>query len=134
MRPFAVRSRPAVRATRNAPEYARSGSLYGHSKREFDALMRKVKLRQDTVRTLPYLGERNSQCICWDDEIPCFGLRVYPTGRRTYVVSYRVNQRKRLAKLDRAEALPLAEARRRARAFLGQVADRQDPQARPMIH
>lgn len=70
VRPFAVRSRPAVRATRNAPEYARSGSLYGHSKREFDALMRKVKLRQDTVRTLPYLGERNSQCICWDDEIP----------------------------------------------------------------
>ncbi len=88
-----------------------------------------AKLRQDTVRRLPYLGEQNSQCIYWDDEIPCFGLRVYPTGRRTYVVSYRVNQRKRLAKLGRADALTLAEAHKKARTFLGQVAGGEDPMA-----
>lgn len=88
-----------------------------------------AKLRQNTLRSLPYVGERNSQCIYWDDEVPCFGLRVYPTGRRTYVVSYRVKHRKRLAKLGRADALTLAEARKKARTFLGQVAGGEDPQA-----
>jgi integrase len=78
---------------------------------------------------VPYFGEKNAQCIYWDEEIPCFGLRVYPAGRRAYVVTYRVNHRKRLAKLGRADALPLAEARRKARTFLGQVADGEDPQA-----
>ncbi|MGH8290752.1 MAG: Arm DNA-binding domain-containing protein [Steroidobacteraceae bacterium] len=88
-----------------------------------------AKLRQDTVRSLPYIGEQNSQCIYWDDEIPCFGLRVYPAGRRTYVVSYRVKHRKRLAKLGRADALTLAEARKKARTSLGHVAAGKDPQA-----
>jgi len=88
-----------------------------------------ARLRQDTVRTLAYVGERNSQCIYWDDDIPCFGLRVYPADRRTYVVSYRVKYRKRLATLGRADALTLSEARKRARAFLGQVAGGEDPQA-----
>ena len=88
-----------------------------------------AKLRQDTVRILPYTGEKNAQCIYWDEEIPCFGLRVYPAGRRAYVVTYRVHHRKRLANLGRADALTLAEARRKARAFLGQVADGGDPQA-----
>ena len=88
-----------------------------------------AKLRQDTVRIVPYFGQKNAQCIYWDEEIPCFGLRVYPSGRRSYVVTYRVNHRKRLANLGRADALTLADARRKARAFLGQVADREDPQA-----
>lgn len=88
-----------------------------------------AKLRQNTLRGLPYVGDQNSQCIYWDDEVPCFGLRVYPTGRRTYVVSYRVKHRKRLAKLGRADALTLAEARKKARTFLGQVAGGEDPQA-----
>ena len=88
-----------------------------------------AKLRQDTVRIVPYFGEKNAQCIYWDEEIPCFGLRVYPSGRRAYVVTYRVNHRKRLANLGRADALTLSDARRKARTFLGQVADREDPQA-----
>ncbi len=91
--------------------------------------MSTAKLRQDTVRIVPYFGQKNAQCIYWDEEIPCFGLRVYPSGRRSYVVTYRVNHRKRLANLGRADALTLAEARRKARNFLGQVADREDPQA-----
>ncbi len=88
-----------------------------------------AKLRQDTARTFAYAGERNSQRIYWDDDIPCFGLRGYGADRRTYVVSYRVKYRKRLATLGRADALTLSEARKKARAFLGQVAGGEDPQA-----
>src|SRR5262245_21424176 len=88
-----------------------------------------VKLRQDTVRTLPYVGRGGKhQCVYWDEALESFGLRVYPSGRRIYVCSYRVNRRKRLAKLGRADALTLDQARKKAQAYLGQVANNEDPQ------
>ena len=46
-------------------------------------------LRQDTIKSLPYLGTGNFQCIYWDQHLPCFGVRVYPSGRRVFVCSYR---------------------------------------------
>jgi len=54
---------------------------------------------------------------------------VYPTGKRTYVCSYRVEKRKRLAKLGRADVLTLDQARRKAKEYLGQVAADRDPLA-----
>ena len=87
------------------------------------------KLRQDTVRNLPYVGRgRKHQCIYWDEEKETFGVRVYPSGRRTYVCSYRINRRKRLAKLGRIDVLTLEQARKKATVYLGKVADREDPQ------
>jgi integrase len=87
------------------------------------------KLRQDTVRTLPYVGPGGKhQCIYWDEVLECFGLRVYSSGRRIYVCSYRVNRRKRLARLGRVDALTLDQARKKATAYLGKVASNEDPQ------
>jgi integrase len=90
--------------------------------------MSSTKLRQDGIRRLAYVGDKNSQCIYWDEDFPCFGVRVYPSGRRAYVCSYRTSRRKRLAILGRADALTLDAARKKARACLGQVAEGQDPQ------
>lgn len=86
-------------------------------------------LRQDTVRTIPYVGSTGSQCVYWDRNLPGFGVRVYPSGKRTYVCSYRVEKRKRLAKLGRADVLTLDQARRKAKEYLGQVAADRDPLA-----
>src|SRR5271167_4821111 len=91
--------------------------------------MPSTKLRQDTIRSLEYFGDNNSQCIYWDEALPAFGVRVYPNARRTYVSSYRVQGRKRLATLGRADVLTLDEARKKARRYLVQVADGSDPQA-----
>ncbi len=91
--------------------------------------MPSTKLRQDTIRSLEYFGDNNSQCIYWDEALPAFGVRVYPNERRTYVSSYRVQGRKRLATLGRADVLTLDEARKKARRYLVQVADGSDPQA-----
>ena len=88
------------------------------------------KLRQDTVKTLPYVGAHHKQqCIYWDDTLESFGVRVYASGRRTYVYTYRVNRRKRLARIGRVDALSLEQARKKAAMYLAKVASNEDPQA-----
>ncbi|MGB6452257.1 MAG: site-specific integrase [Steroidobacteraceae bacterium] len=88
-----------------------------------------LKLRQDLVRTLPHQGSSGKhQCIYWDQALECFGLRVYPSGRRVFVCAYRVNRRRRLAHLGRADVLTLDQARKKAIAYLGQAARQEDPQ------
>ena len=86
-------------------------------------------LRQDTIKPLPYFGTHNAQCIYWDQQMPGFGVRVYPNGRRVFVCSYRVQGRKRLATLGRGDVLRLDVARKKAVSYLGQVAEGIDPQA-----
>ena len=79
-----------------------------------------LKLRQDIVRSIPYRGPGGKhQCVYWDEALECFGLRVYPSGRRVYVCAYRVNRRKRMARLGRADVLTLDQARKKAMAYLG---------------
>ena len=56
-----------------------------------------------------------------------FGLRVSPGGRKTFIVRYRVAGRRRRVSLGTYPALALADARRRARQVLGEVASGQDP-------
>jgi integrase len=88
-----------------------------------------LKLRQDLVRSIGYHGSGGKhQCIYWDEALECFGLRVYPSGRRVYVCAYRVNRRKRIAHLGRADVLTLDQARKKATAYLGKAANREDPQ------
>ena len=65
----------------------------------------------------------------WDEALESFGLRVYPSGRRVYVCAYRVNQRKRLATLGRADALSLDQARKKAMTYLAKAANHEDPQS-----
>lgn len=88
-----------------------------------------LKLRQDTVRTLPFAHENSKQqCIYWDESFECFGVRVYPSGRRLYVCSYRVERRKRIAALGRVDVLTLDQVRKKATAYLGEAASNKDPQ------
>jgi integrase len=79
---------------------------------------------------VPYVGaQRNAQCIYWDQLLPGLGLRVYPNGRRSFVCSYRVHGRKRIATLGRGDVLKLDTARKKALSYLGQVAEGIDPKA-----
>ena len=86
-------------------------------------------LRQNSIKPLPYVGSRNEQCIYWDEQLSGFGVRVYPSGRKTFVCSYRIHGRKRTTTLGRADVLQLDIARKKAVAYLGQVAGGHDPKA-----
>ena len=57
-------------------------------------------------------GEKNR--ILWDGQIKGLGLRVTPKGAKSYVLSYRVNGRKRQATLARVSEISLKLARKRA--------------------
>jgi hypothetical protein len=93
--------------------------------------MPKVKLRQDNVRSLQYVGNARgkAQCIYWDLALPGFGLRKFPNGRGSYVCSYRIQMRKRLVDLGRSDSMTLEQARRRARLYFGAAADGKDPRS-----
>ena len=61
--------------------------------------------------------------ILWDRQVTGFGVKVFESGVKAYVLSYRVGGRKRLATLARCSELSLKAARERAGAELVRIRD-----------
>jgi integrase len=80
-----------------------------------------------TKRYVDSLGARPSDYFAWDDELPGFGVRVWISGRKTYVAQYRKAGRSRRVKIGAHGALTVDEARKEARGILGDVARGEDP-------
>src|SRR5690606_24124607 len=62
-----------------------------------------------------------------DDSMPGFGVRVFGSGKKSYVVQYRKDGRSRRMALGLHGKLTPDEARNLARAHLGDVAKGHDP-------
>jgi integrase len=67
----------------------------------------------------------------WDSEVEGFGIRVKPSGRKTYVVRYRTKDTRTQRKqtLGRCSDFPPEKAREMARKVFAQVAEGGDPGA-----
>lgn len=65
--------------------------------------------------------------ILWDDDVAGFGLRVYPSGKKSFVFDYRMAGRKRRLTLGQYGSMTMQQARKRARKAKVQVADGIDP-------
>lgn len=83
-----------------------------------------TKLTQRGIKSAVYRGGWD---VRWDSAITGLGLRIYPSGKKAFLVSYRVHGRKRRMTLGAYGTLTLDQARRRARKLLSQVADGRDP-------
>ncbi len=86
-----------------------------------------MKLTKRLIDGIGYQGMDGNRDVRWDDGIPGFGVRVYPNGKKSFVLSYRVNGRKRLMVLGAFGALTLDQARKLVRRYLVSVIDGADP-------
>ena len=80
-----------------------------------------------TTRTVDDAKPRDRRYIVWDDELTGFGVRVSPSGLRSFIVQYRAREGGRRAAsrkqvLGHFPALTPARARSRAREVLRAVA------------
>jgi integrase len=67
--------------------------------------------------------------LLWDGELRGFGLRVMPSGVKSFIADYRVGGRQQQQTIGRYGVLTLEQARERARKILAKVADGKDPRA-----
>jgi integrase len=70
---------------------------------------------------------RTAEYFMWDDEIPGLGVRVLPSGRRVYVVQYRVGRRSRRISLGPSTVIACEQARKRAVAIIAAARNGIDP-------
>lgn len=70
---------------------------------------------------------RTKDYIIWDDQVSGFGCRIFPSGKRGYLVQYRVGTRTRRLALGLHGHLTVEEARKLAKIRLGEVAKGADP-------
>ena len=91
-------------------------------------------MKQMTAEALTDLAIRGlkpdplSRFEVFDSKVPGFGVRVFPSGIKSFILLYRHNGRPRRLTIGRYPVLSLAEARRMANAALGELAHGADPQ------
>lgn len=70
---------------------------------------------------------REKDYVIWDDELPGFGLRVFTSGKRSYVIQYRARGRSRRYAIGLHGVWTPETARREAKVQLGRVAQGENP-------
>jgi hypothetical protein len=76
-----------------------------------------------TKRTIDAAEIKAKDYFIFDDELPGFGVRVMPSGRKIFVLQYRASRRARRCTLGHYPALTVEQARIKAGKTLAQVWD-----------
>jgi integrase len=82
-----------------------------------------------TKRTVDHTEISDRTKVIWDDELRGFGLRVYPNGRKVFVVKCRVKGRQRFITIGRHGPVTVDQARVKAIAILSEAKNGNDPAA-----
>jgi integrase len=83
------------------------------------------KLTKRTVEALE--TPTDGDVVVWDNELPGFGLRLWPSGKRSYLVKYRTHEgRQRKVTIGTHGSITAEEARDEARRYLGAASLGQD--------
>jgi integrase len=89
-----------------------------------------MHLTERYIKTAHYEGSKNSRDVRWDDAPKGLGLRIYPSGRKAFVVLYRnAHGVKRLPTIGDMTTWKLQAARKEARRLLVHVDGQEDPLA-----
>ncbi len=82
-----------------------------------------------TKRTVDAAKPQERDYFVWDSELPGFGLRIFASGKKSYLVQYRVPGHTRRYTIGLHGKFTPEEARKRASKVLARVADGGDPSA-----
>ena len=75
-----------------------------------------------TKKMIDKLETEDKDYSVFDSELPGFGVRVLPSGRKSYILQYRANRKKvRKKALGMHGVISLEEARKKAFAMLAEV-------------
>jgi len=80
-----------------------------------------------TKRTVDAADIRKADYFLWDDDLPGFGLRVFASGKRSYLIQYRAEGRTRRYTIGLHGVWTPETARQEAKAQLGRVARGDNP-------
>ena len=83
-----------------------------------------------TKRSIEALAPRAKDYIVWDKDVPGFGVRVMPSGRKSFVLQYRVGRRSRRMVLGYCGILTPEQARATAVQHLAALRNGVDPLAK----
>ena len=76
--------------------------------------MAKLEYRTISKRTVDGLSVEDKDAVFWDRQLPGFGVRVYPSGSKVYVVQTRVGGRSKRITLGRHGIITSGKAREKA--------------------
>lgn len=80
-----------------------------------------------TKKSVDAAKPKDNEYFIWDDDLAGFGLRVFPSGKKSYVVQYRQHRRTRRIAIGAHGVFTPDEARKEAKGVLGEVARGGDP-------
>ena len=80
-----------------------------------------------TKRTVDAAGVREKDYFIWDDDLPGFGLRIFASGKRSYLVQYRAAGRTRRYTIGLHGVWTPETARQEAKVQLGRIAKGDNP-------
>lgn len=86
-----------------------------------------VTVPKITKKSVDAAKPKDNEYFIWDDDLAGFGLRVFPSGKKSYVVQYRQHRRTRRIAIGAHGVFTPDEARKEAKGVLGEVARGGDP-------
>ena len=85
-------------------------------------------------RVIASVEPQSKDYFLWDDDLPGFGLRVFTSGKRSYLVQYRAGGRTRRYTIGLHGVWTPETARRRAQVLLGEIARGENPAEQRMLN
>ena len=89
--------------------------------------MAKLRGRKISNRTVEALSVEGRDAVFWDGELLGFGVRVYPSGAKVYVVQTRCEGRSKRITVGRHGVISAHQARRRAALMIARLKAGKDP-------
>ena len=90
--------------------------------------MAKLQYRTISKRTVDGLSVADKDAVFWDRELPGFGVRVYPSGTKVYVVQCRADGKSSRVTLGRHGVISADQARRRAALTIARIKGGETPE------